>query len=215
MTLGLFSLGGPSVMDKEQQKQANKEAVKKYREKIRSDPQKYEEKKAKQREWNKKRMEQIKSDPAKYAEYLQKEKERGRKKAKDIQNDPIRKEKRNKYYKKYTEKNKDRVKKQQSRSPEQWKKINIARRYGITVEYYDSLLVQQNELCAICLKKPLKFHVDHCHESGIVRALLCSKCNTSLGLLQEDVEIFNRAIKYLEKHKGLKNGVGFNVPISR
>jgi hypothetical protein len=215
MSLGLISLGGPSVMDKEKQKQSNREAVKKYREKIRSDPQKYEERKAKQREWNKARMDEIKSDPIKYAEYLEKEKQRGKQKRKDIQQDPVRKEKRNKYYKEYTEKNKERVKKYQSRSPEQWKKINIARKYGITIEYYDSMVEQQRGLCAICLKKPEKLHVDHSHETGIVRALLCHKCNTSLGLLQEDAEILNRAIEYLEKHKGLKDGVGVDVPISR
>jgi hypothetical protein len=208
MTLRLINLGGPSVMDKEQQKQANREAVKRYREKIRSDPHKHEERKAKQREWNKARMDEIKSDPIKYAEYLEKEKQRGKQKRKEVQQDPVRKEKRNKYYKEYTEKNKERVKKYQSRSPEQWKKINIARRYGITVEYYDSLLEKQNGLCAICLKKPNKIFVDHCHVSGIVRALLCNKCNSAIGLFHEDTEIINSAIQYLEKHKGLKDGIG-------
>jgi len=214
MTLGLFSLGGPSVMDKEQQKQANREAAKRYREKIRSDPQKHEERKAKKRESNKRRMDEIKSDPIKYAEHLEKEKQRGKQKRKDLQLDPLRKQKYNQYQKKYAKENKDKLKNYQSRSSEAWKKRNIARRYGITIEYYDSLLEKQNGLCAICLKKPEKLHVDHSHETGIVRALLCHKCNTSLGLLQEDAEILNRAIEYLEKHKGLKNVVGIDVPVS-
>lgn len=214
MILGLIILGGPNVMDKEQQKQANREAVKKYREKIRSNPQKHEERKAKQREWNKARMDEIKSDPIKYAEYLEKEKQRGKQKRKDVQQDPVRKEKRNKYYKEYSEKNKERVKKYQSRTPEQWKERNIARRYGITIEFYNSLIEHQKGVCAICLKKPEKFHVDHSHETGIVRALLCNKCNTSLGLLQEDIDIFHRAIEYLQKHKGSKDGVGVDVHVA-
>lgn len=201
-------------MDKEQAKQDNREAAKRYREKIKNDPKKHEERKAKQREWNKKRMQEIKSDPIKYAEYLEKEKQRGKQKRKNIQNDVLRKQKYNEYQKKYAKQNKDKLKDYNSRSHDEWRKRNLARRYGMTIESYNLLIESQNNVCVICLKKPEKFHVDHCHESGIVRGLLCSKCNTSLGLLQEDVKNFNRAIQYLEKHKGLKNGVGFDVPIS-
>lgn len=199
-------------MDKEEKKKASREAARKYREKIRNNPEKHEERKAKQRERNRLRTQAIKADPIKYAEYLEHERKRGKQKRIDTQKDPVRRAKRNEYYKEYTENNRERVKKYQSRSSEEWKKRNVARRYGITIEYYNSLSEQQNGLCAICLTKPKKLFVDHCHQSGIVRALLCNKCNTAIGLLHEDIKIINSAIEYLNKHKGLKDVVGVDVP---
>ena len=60
--------------------------------------------------------------------------------------------------------------------------------YGITIEQYDAMVVAQNGCCAICGQEPQfairqwkKLHVDHCHETGKVRALLCVHCNHGLG----------------------------------
>ncbi len=188
-------------MDEEQQKQANREAAKRYREKIKNDPQKHEERKAKQKEWNKLRMEAIKADPIKYADYLENERKRGKQKRIDTQRDPSRRENRNKYYKQYTENNKERVKKYQSRSSEQWKKRNLLRRYKITVEEYEKILQEQNGLCKICNIKPKKIVVDHCHKTGIVRGLLCNECNTAIGLLKENLQSLQNAIMYLTNTK--------------
>lgn len=44
-----------------------------------------------------------------------------------------------------------------------------------------------------------KLCVDHCHETGEVRGLLCSKCNTAIGMFQEDINVMYRAIEYLSK----------------
>lgn len=72
-------------------------------------------------------------------------------------------------------------------------------RYGITQEEYDSLLSYQDNQCAICKKKFIKTpHIDHCHKSKVVRGLLCSNCNTALGLLGDDLEIIQAAAHYLE-----------------
>lgn len=75
--------------------------------------------------------------------------------------------------------------------------------YGITIEDYDHMLEEQNNCCAICythVSTQIKnLHVDHCHTSGEVRGLLCSKCNTGLGMYNDDVEILKSAIRYLEK----------------
>jgi hypothetical protein len=199
-------------MDEEKKKQSNRESVKKYREKIKNDPQKLEEAKNKWRERNKKRIEDIKSDPKRYEEYLENEKQRSQQKRDIDKNDPNKREARNKYYREYRKNNKEKIK---PRDSEEWKIINLTRRYGITVEYFNLLLEQQNNLCAICFKQPKKLHIDHCHKSGKVRALLCSKCNTSLGLLNEDVQIFNNAIQYLEKHKGLKHEFGTSMPVAQ
>lgn len=81
--------------------------------------------------------------------------------------------------------------------------------YGITLEDYDKMLAEQNGVCAICGKKETRknkytgvcrLHIDHDHENGKVRGLLCSKCNMSLGGFNDDIEILNNAIDYLLKN---------------
>jgi hypothetical protein len=59
---------------------------------------------------------------------------------------------------------------------------NLRRRYGISSEEYETLLDAQDGVCAICKSPPKKnrLHVDHCHETGLVRGLLCAHCNSSL-----------------------------------
>lgn len=67
-------------------------------------------------------------------------------------------------------------------SDRNWKS-RIRRMFGITPNRYFEMLSEQNELCKIC-KKPVnnkRLAVDHCHETGKVRGLLCSKCNAFLG----------------------------------
>lgn len=77
------------------------------------------------------------------------------------------------------------------------------RRYGLTVAEYDALAEAQDRRCAICqrqepfeLKRP-RLVVDHCHKTGNVRGLLCLLCNTALGALREDPELFAAAVRYL------------------
>lgn len=72
-------------------------------------------------------------------------------------------------------------------------------RYGITVSEYDQMLKEQNNLCKICKQDFIKTpHVDHCHETKKIRGLLCSNCNTMLGLAKDSPQILERAIRYLE-----------------
>lgn len=69
----------------------------------------------------------------------------------------------------------------------------------------------QNGLCRICNKpetrinyrnnKTTNLAVDHCHETKVVRGLLCSRCNTAIGLLFHDLENLENAIKYLKETK--------------
>lgn len=76
---------------------------------------------------------------------------------------------------------------------------HLVRTYGITVEEYENLLKEQNGVCAICANPPGKrrLAVDHDHETGLVRGLLCSPCNTGIGLLK-NVDNLTVAISYLE-----------------
>lgn len=68
---------------------------------------------------------------------------------------------------------------------------------------YDELLARQNGVCAICgsshprRKQSTRFCVDHDHETGQVRGLLCGPCNTMIGLAREDIDVLNNAIIYL------------------
>lgn len=78
----------------------------------------------------------------------------------------------------------------------------LKKKYGITLEEYNDLLRQQNNLCAICSRKCStgnKLAVDHCHNTGKIRGLLCQGCNTSLGKMNDDPDLLRKAIDYLEK----------------
>lgn len=75
--------------------------------------------------------------------------------------------------------------------------------YGIDEAQYEALYLAQNGACAICLRPPQPgsvLVVDHNHESGGVRALLCSACNTGIGLLGDDPVRLRAAELYLLLH---------------
>lgn len=72
--------------------------------------------------------------------------------------------------------------------------------YGLTVAEYDALLEAQGGACAICRQPPAhgkRLHVDHDHETDVVRGLLCLPCNRAIGLLRDDPEVARRAAEYL------------------
>lgn len=80
-------------------------------------------------------------------------------------------------------------------------------KFGITEEQYNAMLESQKFSCAICGsqqsgdKRSSRLAVDHCHETGKVRGLLCSACNKAIGLLRESAENLRSAISYLKKHQ--------------
>jgi len=77
---------------------------------------------------------------------------------------------------------------------------HLRRTFGLTPEEYASLLARQGGRCAICRSEPgkINLHVDHDHETGEVRGLLCFRCNGGAGQFKEDVELLARAIDYLD-----------------
>lgn len=84
------------------------------------------------------------------------------------------------------------------------KKNNISnkrRRYGIEPEQYESLLVKQAGVCAICGTKPngKTLAVDHCHKTQKIRGLLCLNCNSLLGHCKDDPSRLLKAIHYLSQ----------------
>ena len=58
----------------------------------------------------------------------------------------------------------------------------------------------QNDTCALCWKKSDKLNVDHCHDTGLVRGLLCYSCNTGLGQLKDSPVFLKAALIYLESY---------------
>lgn len=86
------------------------------------------------------------------------------------------------------------------------KRKQYLRNYGITEEDYQSLLEAQGGVCAICGGTDWSGSkgtpsIDHCHESGKVRGLLCMGCNVALGRFKDDIELLARAIEYLGTHR--------------
>jgi hypothetical protein len=95
--------------------------------------------------------------------------------------------------------------------PEQWSHIqracNLRTKYGLSIDAYASLLKSQKGRCAVCgtldpqsrngANRPGEFAVDHDHETGEIRGLLCNPCNTGLGLFKEDPKRLKKAARYL------------------
>jgi len=81
----------------------------------------------------------------------------------------------------------------------------LKKKYGITTEKYDKMLSEQDYKCYICHKHEDKLDrslaVDHCHKTGKVRGLLCGNCNRFLGQIDDNVNIAERLLNYLNKHK--------------
>ena len=77
-----------------------------------------------------------------------------------------------------------------------WKLNNL---YGISVEEYNAMLEEQGGLCYICKTAPTDkmLSVDHCHETGAVRKLLCNDCNLMLGNAHDNPEVLIAAASYL------------------
>jgi hypothetical protein len=79
----------------------------------------------------------------------------------------------------------------------------LKRKYGITLEEYDEMLVRQDGRCAICRCEPrpdISLHVDHDHGSGAIRSLLCFRCNVAIGLIAEDPDHLRAIEEYFFEH---------------
>lgn len=79
--------------------------------------------------------------------------------------------------------------------------------YGLELRDYFEMYMKQGGRCGACDQVPEgkpptnTLHVDHDHETGKVRSLLCSKCNQALGLLNDSLHGINNLIDYLKPHK--------------
>ena len=99
--------------------------------------------------------------------------------------------------------------KQKDYTPEKGRDKNLKRCYGISLNEYNEMLEKQNNKCATCGttepggRKSGRgggadvFVVDHCHDTGKVRGLLCYSCNRALGLLGDNTQTIQSMIDYL------------------
>lgn len=79
-----------------------------------------------------------------------------------------------------------------------YRKKQIEYRFKLTGEAHGKLLDKQDGRCAICGRSNRKLHVDHDHDTGAVRGLLCGPCNRSIGVLGDTAEKLMRAVRYLQ-----------------
>ena len=117
----------------------------------------------------------------------------------------------------YRQMHPDRWKKYRKKHYEKYKEeyIDIERTYrlkkdfNLTPDEYDNMLQKQSGLCAICYQPETsknkrgnikKLAVDHNHETGRLRDLLCARCNQAIGLLDENTDRLRAAAVYLERH---------------
>ena len=95
-----------------------------------------------------------------------------------------------------------------TRFPEKVVDSKLRSMYGVTLEQYNRMLKKQKNRCAICHCKETalrrggkvrRLSIDHCHDTGIVRGLLCSRCNTAIGLFRHKDAIIKAAAEYVTK----------------
>lgn len=125
----------------------------------------------------------------------------------------------NEYYRQYREKRKSdpewrarKVEQQRQyrlRNPRAFTKSDwnayLKRTYGITADEYDVMVGERRGRCEVCGQVPAgkrdRLHVDHDHSTGVVRGLLCSACNVSLGHVKEDPARLRALADYIERHQ--------------
>lgn len=73
---------------------------------------------------------------------------------------------------------------------------NLVFKYGISAEEFDKFYEEQQGLCKIC-NRARNLVVDHCHDTGNFRGLLCSGCNTGIGQFEHDPTLFDKAKEYI------------------
>lgn len=89
------------------------------------------------------------------------------------------------------------------------RRLRLRKFYGLTEAQYDFLAAQQGGVCAICGEPEIRtirgartpLIVDHCHESGEVKGLLCYRCNLALGYFRERPALLRSAAGYLERFR--------------
>lgn len=89
-------------------------------------------------------------------------------------------------------------------------RLSRIRMYGIDVPDYDRMLEEQGGGCYVCGKEPEErkaLHIDHDHDTGKVRGLLCANHNRGLGLFNDDPMLIIKTLEYLVRNYDRQAGV--------
>lgn len=92
------------------------------------------------------------------------------------------------------------VKRRANYDPSKKKDYDLRRLYGIGLEEYNDMLDVQQGCCAICYAEEDTLCVDHDHDTGDVRGLLCHSCNRGIGLLKDSSSVLDSAKEYLRRY---------------
>jgi hypothetical protein len=89
-------------------------------------------------------------------------------------------------------------------TPETRRRERLRTKWGMTPEQYAALLQRQNGGCALCFRPPKNrpLHVDHDHKTGMIRGLLCHRCNRGLGYIFSP-DVLARAVDYVQQVTGM------------
>ncbi len=92
---------------------------------------------------------------------------------------------------------------QRARKTARSKVLHLKRTFGITPEDWQHMYEAQGGVCALCrvpgrVGKHGKLQVDHCHETGRIRGLLCGPCNVALGIFGDTVSALERVLRYMK-----------------
>ena len=142
--------------------------------------------------WREKNKDKVK-------EYHRRYREKHREKLKERINNWNKKnrEKTREIQKRYRERHREKIKLKQ-------KKSRIKNKYKHCEGSVEELLKEHKGLCDSCGEQTNKICVDHCHNSLVIRGLLCNNCNVGIGFFKDDIIKLHKAIKYLEKHEATK-----------
>ena len=108
----------------------------------------------------------------------------------------------------WREKNSDSVKQYRTDNRRKAYQQELVRKYGVEPAWFDEQTKKQGNKCLCCNRefqwgdKQTTPHVDHCHESQVVRGILCNRCNTVLGLCKDDEKLLSTLARYLGKCHG-------------
>lgn len=110
------------------------------------------------------------------------------------------KEKQREYNQRKWRENIEAGRKRNKKTYKKYRPVMIEDKYGLSPEQHKLLTIKQLGLCALCgVKQKEKLCIDHNHVTGKVRGLLCRKCNFALGLVNDDILVLQKMIKYLRQ----------------